>query len=172
MSMASTGNLIDTLRQLRLLSTEQLYEMTQLAQGRTGDARVLAKSLVQRGWLTIFQINQILSGNHRDLAYGPYHVIDRLGQGGLSQVFKARHVDHDTLVALKVIRPEVMTNREGRQQFLQEMEAMASLDHPNIVQFCDADQCDDTCYFAMEFIDGTDLGKQVRLSGPCSPATS
>jgi serine/threonine protein kinase len=166
MSIDSSGNLIDTLRQHRLLSSAQLYELTQIAQGRCGDARQLAKSLVQRGWLTIFQINHILSGNARELVYGPYHVIDRLGQGGLSQVFKARNVDNDILVALKVIRPEVMTNREGRQQFLQEMEAMASLDHPNIVQFCDADQSNDTFYFAMEFVDGTDLGKHVRLSGP------
>ncbi len=166
MSIASTGNLIDTLRQFQLLSNEQLYELTQVAQGRTGDARLLAKTLVQLGWLTVFQINQLLSGNFSELVYGPYHIIDRLGQGGLSQVFKARHVERDIFVALKVIRPEVMANPEGRQQFLQEMEAMACLDHPNIVQFCDADQYDTTCYFAMEFVDGIDLGKQVRLSGP------
>ena len=43
---------------------------------------------------------------------------------------------------------------------------MARLDHPNIVQFCDADQHGETCFFAMEYVDGIDLGKYVRLSGP------
>ena len=65
-----------------------------------------------------------------------------------------------------MIKPEVFASPEGRQQFLQEVEAMARLDHPNVVQFCDADQFNDTYYFAMEYVDGTDLGKVVRLCGP------
>ena len=46
------------------------------------------------------------------------------------------------------------------------MEAMARLDHPNIVQFCDVDQAGETFYFAMEYVEGTDLGKYVGLTGP------
>ena len=97
---------------------------------------------------------------------GPYLILDKLGQGGLSQVFKARHAETDWVVALKVIRPEAMADEEGRQQFLREMEAMARLEHPNIVQFCDLDQAGELFYFAMEFVEGTDLGKHVGLSGP------
>src|SRR5207249_2275970 len=103
--------------------------------------------------------------NGHELAIGPYHVLDKLGQGGLSAVYKARHRDHQNLVAIKMIKAEVFASPEGRQQFLQEVEAMARLDHPNIVQFCDADQWNDTYYFAMEYVEGTDLGKVVRLSG-------
>jgi eukaryotic-like serine/threonine-protein kinase len=153
MTITSTGNLIDALRTFRLISSEQYQQL-------------LAKQLVQRGWLTVFQINQLFAGQGKNLAVGAYRVLDRLGQGGLSQVFKAQHVENDLVVALKVIRPEALTNVEGRQQFLQEIEAMARLEHPNIVQFCDADQHEDTCYFAMEYVDGIDLGKHVRLSGP------
>lgn len=166
MTITSTGNLIDALRTFRLISSEQYQQLLGLVQGKTGDARPLAKQLVQRGWLTVFQINQLFAGQGKDLAVGAYRVLDRLGQGGLSQVFKAQHVENDLVVALKVIRPEALTNVEGRQQFLQEIEAMARLEHPNIVQFCDADQHEDTCYFAMEYVDGIDLGKHVRLSGP------
>jgi serine/threonine-protein kinase len=64
-----------------------------------------------------------------------------------------------------MIKAEVFADAEGRQQFLQEVEAMARLDHENVVQFCDADQWKDTYYFAMEYVEGTDLGKVVRLSG-------
>src|SRR4051812_4124918 len=131
MSIVSSGALIDTLRQYRLLTHEKLAELPALATGRCGDARNLAKLLGQRGWLTIYQINQILLGLAKDLVLGPYLILDRLGQGGLSQVFKARHLEWDAVFALKVIRPEAMADAVGRQQFLHEMEAMARLDHPN-----------------------------------------
>jgi serine/threonine-protein kinase len=165
MPIVSTGSLIDALREHGLLPVQQLTDLPNLWQGRCGDARALARILVQRGWLTIYQINQILAGQAAQLVYGPYLVLDRLGQGGLSAVYKARHKDLGLVVALKVIRPDVLTSSDGRQQFLQEVEAMAALDHPNVVQFCDADQIGEVCYFAMEYIDGTDLGKLVRLGG-------
>lgn len=165
MRIVSSGNLVDVLRESALLSREQLRELVHLASGRCSEARPLAKTLVQRGWLSIFQINQILAGRGNELVIGPYHVLDRLGQGGLSSVYRARHSVHHWDVALKVIQPEVIANAEGRRQFLSEMEAMARLEHPNIVQFCDADEVGDTFYYAMEYVEGTDLGKYVRLMG-------
>jgi serine/threonine protein kinase len=168
MTINSAGSLIDALHSFRLISPEQHQQLLGHVQGKGGEPRPLAKQLVQRGWLTVYQINQLFAGQGKDLAIGAYRVLDRLGQGGLSRVFKARHYEHDLIVALKVIRPEVLSNAEGRQQFLQEIEAMARLEHPNIVQFCDADQHEDTCYFAMEYVDGIDLGKHVRLSGPAA----
>ncbi|MCI0458302.1 MAG: protein kinase [Gemmataceae bacterium] len=162
-------NLIDVLRRQRLLSEEQLASLNQFVKGRHADARLLARTLVQRGWLTVYQVNQILAGHGGDLVLGPYHILDRVGQGGQSQVFKARHREHDWLVALKVIRSELFDNPESRRQFLQEMEAMASLDHPHVIQFLDADECSDTFYCAMEFAEGTDLGKLVRLCGLLPP---
>ena len=57
-------------------------------------------------------------------------MLDRLGQGGLSSVYRARHSEHEWEVALKLIQPEVIANAEGRRQFMDEMEAMARLDHP------------------------------------------
>lgn len=166
MPIVSSGALLDVLREHRILSTEQLAQAADLVRGRCGEARTLAKMLGQRGWLTIYQINQLLAGNGKDLVLGGYLILDRLGQGGLSQVFKARHVQNDWIVALKVIRQEAMADDDGREQFLHEMEAMARLEHPNIVQFCDLDQAGDIFYFAMEFVEGTDLQKQVDLCGP------
>ena len=166
MVIASSGALIDALRQYGLLTQDQLAQLPHLVHGRDDDARSLAKVLGQRGWLTIYQINQLLAGRAEQLVYGPYHVLDLLGRGGLSQVFKARHSEHHWLAALKVLRVEALASNEGKQRFLQEMEAMARLDHPNIVQFCDVDQAGDTFYFAMEYVEGTDLGKYVGLTGP------
>ncbi|MSU80324.1 MAG: serine/threonine protein kinase [Gemmataceae bacterium] len=164
-AITSCGSLADVLRKHCLLTPAQLAELPHLVLGRCGEARGLARALIQRSWLTVYQVNQLLAGNGDELVIGPYHVIDRLGQGGLSQVFHAKHAEAGNEVAVKMIRPEVFACAEGRQQFLQEIEAMARLDHANIVQFCDADQWKDTYYFAMEYVEGTDLGKLVRLSG-------
>jgi eukaryotic-like serine/threonine-protein kinase len=166
MFLLSSGALIDLLRQHDLLEADQYTELPALANGRSTDGRALAKVLVYRGWITYFQALQLLTGKADELRLGPYRIVDMLGQGGLGRVFKARHAEHGLIVALKVIRPEMLTSVEGREQFLKEMEAMASLDHPNIVQFCDVDQANGQYYYAMEYVEGTDLGRFVQLAGP------
>jgi eukaryotic-like serine/threonine-protein kinase len=166
MTITSCYAMIETLRRLELLAPDQLLLVIRAARLPRATPRSLARGMLQRGWLTVFQINQMLAGHGRNLVFGPYHVLDRIGQGGQSTVFKARHTTLEWIVALKVIRAELLASSETRQQFLQEMEAMAGLNHENIVQFCDADQAGDTYYCAMEYLAGTDLGKVVGLSGP------
>jgi serine/threonine-protein kinase len=170
MTIVSNGALIDVLRQHRLLSPQQMCEVVALAQSRSAHVRSLAKALIQRGWFSVYQVNQILAGHARTLTVGPYLILDRLGKGGQSEVYKAQHPANNWTVALKVIRSERLQTHEAASQFLQEMEAMAALEHPNIVQFWDADKSDDAYYFAMEFVDGTDLGKVVQLCQCLPPA--
>jgi serine/threonine-protein kinase len=165
MAIVTVSALIDVLRRLRLLTPEQLGSVHGMAQDRRTDPRLVAKTLMQRGWLTVYQVNQLLAGHGAELVLGPYHILDRLGQGGQSLVFKARHTERDWVVALKVIRHELLDSSEARQQFLSEMEAMAKLDHPNVVEFWDAGEAGQTFFCAMEFVEGTDLGKLVRLTG-------
>src|SRR5262245_42944602 len=71
---------------------------------RCPDARSFARELIQSDLLTPYQANQILTGKAQALVIGPYRVLERLGEGGAGQVFKARHVRMNRLVALKVIR--------------------------------------------------------------------
>src|SRR5438876_8644607 len=99
MPIVSSGALMDDLRRYGLLSPEHLSELPHLFRGRCHHAQPLAKLLGQRGWLTIFQINEILAGNAKNLVVGPYRVLERLGQGGVSQVFKARHAEDGSVVA-------------------------------------------------------------------------
>jgi serine/threonine-protein kinase len=170
MAIVSNLALLDVLRGSGLLSRERLAALPQSVMGRLTDARALARLMLQRGWLTVYQINELLAGRGRELVVGPYHVLDRLGQGGHSTVYKARHARDGFLVALKVIRQDLADNAAASRQFLLEMEAMAKLDHPNVVQFLDADQAGETYYCAMEYVEGTDLGKYVRLVGPLPAA--
>jgi serine/threonine-protein kinase len=173
MTIVNSGALIHALRQYQLLSQRQLAEVVAHAHARNPDVRQIAKTLIQRGWFTVYQMNQLLAGRGAALTLGPYQILDRLGKGGQSEVYKARHLDNDWTVALKVIRSDyLLQTSEGIAHFLREVQAMAELNHPNIVEFWDADKVGEAYYFAMEFIEGTDLGKVVQLIGRLTPASA
>src|SRR5262249_52562951 len=87
-----------------------------------------------------------------------------LGKGGVSQVFKAWHTGRNCQVALKVIHQHLLNNAEAVGRFDREMRTVTQLSHPNIVQAFD-DPIDEARFFAMEFVEGTDLGKLTKLSG-------
>ena len=166
MSVDSLSVLVDTLITNRLLSPDQLNTVTKELLGRIRDHRALAKELVQRGWLSVYQVNQIFQGFGRDLVLGHYRILDLLGEGGVARVYRAWHTNKRMVVALKCVRKELLSNQEAVRQFQQETKTIASLSHPNIVQTLEADCVGGTHFLAMEFVEGIDLAKLVRLSGP------
>src|SRR5262245_33915349 len=98
--------LLDRLREASLLTAEQLKELAALPEAAQADARPLARLLLARGWVTRLQVNLAAAGRASELVVGPYVILDRLGEGGAGQVFKARHRRMDRVVALKVMRKE------------------------------------------------------------------
>ena len=165
MSISSITDLVDTLRQGQLLLPGQLEELAELRR-RFKDPRELAKELVRKGWVTTFQINQVFQGRGLRLVLGSYVILERLGEGGMGQVFKARHLRMDRVVALKVIRKEKLSNPEAVKRFHREMQAVGQLSHPNVVLAFDADQAAGTHFYAMEYVEGIDLDRRLRESGP------
>jgi tRNA A-37 threonylcarbamoyl transferase component Bud32 len=99
-----------------------------------------------------------------------YRVLALLGQGGMGAVYKARHLHMDRLVALKVIRPALVTHPASLQRFRQEVRAAARLVHPNIVTAYDADQAGSLHFLVMEFVEGRSLDEYLRRRGPLPPA--
>src|SRR4051812_3045733 len=125
MSVDSLSTFVDTLITNRLLTPDQMNTVTKELLGRIRDARALAKELVQRGWLTVFQVNQVFQGKGKDLVVGPYRVLDMLGEGGIAQVFRAYHTNKRIIVALKCVRKELMAHPEAVRQFQQETKTIA-----------------------------------------------
>ena len=116
--------------------------------------------------MTPYQINQLLQGRGHELVLGPYLILERLGEGGAGQVFKARHQKMNRVVALKVIRRELLADAEVVGRFYREIQVVSQLDHPNVVHAYDAGPVGATHFLAMEYVEGTDLGRLVKQSGP------
>jgi serine/threonine-protein kinase len=116
--------------------------------------------------MTAFQVNQIHLGRGAALTVGPYVLLERIGRGGMGEVFKARHHAMGRLVALKVIHRRHVSAGRTRARFLREAEAAARLDHPNIVHAYDAGWQGGICYLAMEYVEGADLDQVVARAGP------
>ncbi len=126
--------------------------------------RMLADRLIEMGLLNSWQAKQLLDGRTK-FNLGPYLMIDSIGQGGMGQVFKARHGKLGHVVAVKVL-PRDKSTPEAVANFTREIRALAGLDHPRLVRALDAGQDGSVLYLVTEYIPGMDLRKLVREHGP------
>jgi serine/threonine protein kinase len=167
MSVTSAADLFDVLEEHQLLDFNHLQEIRQQLADPMPDSQVLAELLLERGWLTRYQVDLLLQGRVAELFLGPYRLLEPLGEGGMGQVFKAVHRRLGRVVALKAIRQERLSqDPESIRRFQREARAAAQLAHPNVVIVYDADQVGSNYFIAMEYIEGTDLSQLVKQSGP------
>src|SRR5262249_42419936 len=102
----------------------------------------------------------------RPTRIGKFDIMDEVGRGGMGIVYKARQAGLNRLVALKIIRGAGAVSLEGRIRFRLEAEAVAQLQHPNIVQIFEVGEHEDRPYLVFEFMEG---GSLDRLSGTILP---
>jgi serine/threonine protein kinase/tetratricopeptide (TPR) repeat protein len=94
-----------------------------------------------------------------------FEILEPLGEGGMGQVYKARQVRLDRIVALKVIHPDYLSNPDAVRRFHREARAAARMAHPHLVTVYDVDEVCGTHFLVMEFVDGSDLGRLVKSQG-------
>src|SRR4051812_33518873 len=169
MPIDSVVDFVTVLRDSRLLDARQFAEIDADLTAASPDPLSLARALLQRNWLTPFQVNQIFLGKAAELQLGPYLLLERLGRGGMGQVFKARHQRLGRTVAIKIIRKVRLAHPDIVRRFHREIAAAAQLVHPNVVVAFDADQIGETHFYAMEYVEGTDLLKLIKQRGPQPP---
>jgi len=94
-----------------------------------------------------------------------YRILDKLGEGGMGVVYKARDTQLDRLVAIKVLPADKVVDPERRLRFAQEAKAASALNHPNIVTIYDIGTTDGDEFIVMEFVAGQTLDRLIPRGG-------
>ena len=95
-------------------------------------------------------------------------ILELIGEGGMGAVYRARQRKLERLVALKILSRELSSDPAFAQRFLREAQALARLQHPNIVSLYDFGEAAGTCFLVMEYADGLNL-RQILLRGDLEP---
>jgi serine/threonine protein kinase len=134
--------------------------------GLPADVRDLADDLVRDGVLTNFQAEQFLLGKWRGFTVGKYKLLERVGAGGMGQVFLCEHLFMRKRVAVKVLPPAKAEQPAALGRFYREARAAGTLDHPNVVRTYDVDQDGSLHFIVMDYVDGASLTEVVQKAGP------
>lgn len=160
----SLAEILESLSASGLLSQDDARTAIH-AQPPPTDARSCLDVLVKRGTLTPFQAKVALEGRQHELVFGEYIVLDRIGAGGMGEVFKAVHKRMDRVVAVKRLPAQAMHTPGAVQRFYREVKAAAKLTHPNIVAAYDAGEAHGSHFLVMEYINGLDLSGLLKEQG-------
>ena len=105
------------------------------------------------------------SNNERTVLNDRYEIQQRIGRGGMADVFLARDLLLDRPVAIKVLFPEFAVDPNFVERFRREAQSAANLNHPNIVGVYDWGQYANTYFMAMEYVQGRTLADILRANG-------
>jgi serine/threonine protein kinase len=104
--------------------------------------------------------------------FAGYRVRAVLGRGGMSVVYQAENLRLSSVIALKVLAPELASDDVFRARFLEESRIAASLNHPNVIPIYDMGSQDELLYIAMRYVSGTDLRQIIKKRGRLQPETA
>src|SRR5204862_1452859 len=94
---------------------------------------------------------------------GHYRIVDRLGEGGMGEVYRAHDAQLDREVAIKILSPQLARDPEALARFEREALSVAKLSHPNILAIYELGRDADTVFVVSELVDGETL--RARLAG-------
>ncbi|HEU5161690.1 MAG TPA: serine/threonine-protein kinase [Thermoanaerobaculia bacterium] len=98
---------------------------------------------------------------------GKYQILDRLGVGGMGEIFKVRHIHLGEQRVIKIMRANIATDDQALQRFLHEAKLSTTVKHRNLAMLYDFATLDDGSYYMVwEFIDGVNIQKWISKNGP------
>jgi eukaryotic-like serine/threonine-protein kinase len=174
-SKLSKDAFLRVVTQSELLKADQISKVVNALEeaGKdTSKADSIADGLVDANLVTRWQVNKLLQGKHKGFFLGKYRLLSLLGKGGMSSVYLAEHVLMRRRCAIKVLPAKRVHDSSYLGRFHREAQAVASLDHPNIVRAYDVDQevTKDTeiHFLVMEYVEGQSLQELIRDHGTLS----
>ncbi|MEJ2549494.1 MAG: serine/threonine-protein kinase [Anaerolineales bacterium] len=84
--------------------------------------------------------------------FGNYHLIEKAGRGGMSNVYKAQDLVNDRIVAVKILAPHLNLDEKFKSRFIREAQVLSQLDHPNIIPVIDYGEVDGLLFFVMPYM--------------------
>jgi eukaryotic-like serine/threonine-protein kinase len=164
-TVAELCDLITRSELLRRPALDEYLARLQAAGTAPADPKSLAGAAVRDNLLTPFQAKLLLQGRWKNFFLaGKYKVLEHLGSGGMGSVFLCEHRHMRRRVAVKILPPD--PNDPGHLQRVQrEAQAVAMLDHPNIVRAFDLDREAGLHFLIMEYVDGASLQYLVDARG-------
>lgn len=142
---------------------EQLAQAQRTAQARGAD---LSTVLLESGSVTLQQLRALERAMRGATVIGGFEILEKVGQGGMGAVFRARQINMDRVVALKILPPHLAKDQAFKQRFLREARLSAKLNHLNIINGIDCGEAGGYTFFAMEFVDGYSVHKLLRDRKP------
>lgn len=101
---------------------------------------------------------------------GKYQIVERLGAGGMGEVYKVTHTYLGSTRVIKVIRPQISESRDAHERFLREARAATKIQHPNVATLHDFSALPDgSHYMVWEYIDGENIAQRIRATGNMQP---
>ena len=98
-----------------------------------------------------------------DVINGRYRILSRIGTGGMAEVFEANDHVLKRVVAIKIMREELLKNPDNITRFENEVRACAAMDHPNIIQVFDEGVYESRPFMAYEYIKGQTLFEKIEF---------
>jgi serine/threonine protein kinase len=173
MSIKLATAFLDRVQRSGLIAKEDMPQLRQDLEVQgvdLSDARAIADALVERAALTRWQADKVLEGKHKGFFLGSYRLLRPLGRGGMGAVFLAQHEMMRRRCAIKVLpHSQIKEGSSVLKRFYVEAQAVAALDHQNIVRAYDvaveSKDGKDTHYLVMEYVEGHDLQTLVQEQG-------
>jgi eukaryotic-like serine/threonine-protein kinase len=124
-----------------------------------------AQHLMDVGVITPFHAEQLLAGRYKGFRVGAYRILRLIGVGGMGRVYLAEHAFMKRRVALKILPKSQHREGSAIERFQREAQAVAALNHPNIVHAYDSGQEGDVYFLAMEYVAGESVQDYVKQFG-------
>ena len=159
---------VESLRRSELLPEERMAEILHRANPAVAP-ETFAQALVERSFLTPFQAEELLRGNHRRLKVAGFIIQEPLGWGGMGTVFRAVKSETGQVVALKVLSDRFRQEPAMRARFRLEAKAGQQFTHPNLIATYDSGTTEEVFgqidYVSLELFEGINLQELVTIAG-------